>query len=401
MSQAALAKAHAAAQDVKTEAKVEEEEGELQEEGEQAAQEEVKGELEEVKVDLKEEREEEDEEAAQEELDKAAEQEMLAMAELELANELRQDEAAKRRKMQPLPPPPPPLPAAATTSSSAGASSSSKAPAPPPPPRRLGEPWREGRAGGRQRWGSSGGSNREYYRGYYLAKGRGRDALEAYMDIYGPPPTQGGQAFHQKNSELLLCVHVVVADGRFCLRMSLYKMDAFVIECRCSGWPLLSLHIDAAGCYCCICIIANVELELRSSRHGPPAVAPWRSRCPCGGLPSARLRRSARPLRGANAAIAAATSRPRISANRRKLVSFSLEVCNKAMGDSVSFYAFKDLAANDYSRLAGVSFFGCYDFEDIVARTRGRSCWNTCASPACTTGVPPIRTTRSSWRWSR
>ena len=43
----------------------------------------------------------------------------------------------------------------------------------------------------------SGGVNREYYRGYYRAKGNGKAALAAYTAQHGPPPSQGGAGYHQ------------------------------------------------------------------------------------------------------------------------------------------------------------------------------------------------------------
>ena len=50
---------------------------------------------------------------------------------------------------------------------------------------------------GKPRFGNSGGSNREYYRGYYSAKGTGKAALAAYVEQFGPPPSKGGSAWHK------------------------------------------------------------------------------------------------------------------------------------------------------------------------------------------------------------
>ena len=63
------------------------------------------------------------------------------------------------------------------------------------------ERWRRGMGGGRARWGNSGGSNREYYSGYYRAKGVGRAAVAEYIRIHGAPPSKGGGAFHDRKSE--------------------------------------------------------------------------------------------------------------------------------------------------------------------------------------------------------
>ena len=92
----------------------------------------------------------------------------------------------------PTPPPPPPPP----PSRAGSASSSSKGGTPRP-----GERWRDGRGGGRERWGNSGGTNREYYRGYYLAKGRGKD-----MDV------NGLHVFHQ---EILMAMLLENCHGDF------------------------------------------------------------------------------------------------------------------------------------------------------------------------------------------
>ena len=55
---------------------------------------------------------------------------------------------------------------------------------------------RTGVNGGRIRVGDSGGSAPEYYKNYYTAKGRGRIALNAFLNEFGPPPSRGGKAFH-------------------------------------------------------------------------------------------------------------------------------------------------------------------------------------------------------------
>jgi len=174
MSQAMLANAHEKLVDVKAEDEDEEQvaientmEEELQAElGREAAK------LEQADLDMQ---------AAllqQAELDEAAEQEMQAKAELELQAELvkaeAQEENAKRRKMLEVVPPPPP----ATSTLSSSSSKTPPVPPPPPPPGwkpHLGDRWRQGCMGGRQRWGNSGGGSREYYHGYYVAKGRGKD----------------------------------------------------------------------------------------------------------------------------------------------------------------------------------------------------------------------------------
>jgi hypothetical protein len=101
-------------------------------------------------------------------------------------------------------PPPPPLSRSATASSAAAGSSSM----PHAKQHRLEElvddtegsssstglgkcgPWRPGIHGGRARFGSSGGTHREYYKGFYKAKGQGKAALDAYVAWMGPPPSQ-------------------------------------------------------------------------------------------------------------------------------------------------------------------------------------------------------------------
>ena len=59
-------------------------------------------------------------------------------------------------------------------------------------PRYEGDKWR-GQAfratgnGGKGRWGNSGGENRDWYRGYYIAKGKGKAAVEDYL-YWNPKP---------------------------------------------------------------------------------------------------------------------------------------------------------------------------------------------------------------------
>jgi hypothetical protein len=45
---------------------------------------------------------------------------------------------------------------------------------------------------GRERFGDSGGSNRQWYRGYYVAKGKGKAFADAYCERFGPPPGKSG-----------------------------------------------------------------------------------------------------------------------------------------------------------------------------------------------------------------
>ena len=51
---------------------------------------------------------------------------------------------------------------------------------------------------GRERFGDSGGSNRQWYSGFYqakgkdLAKGTGKDFANAYCERFGPPPGKSG-----------------------------------------------------------------------------------------------------------------------------------------------------------------------------------------------------------------
>jgi hypothetical protein len=98
--------------------------------------------------------------------------------------------------------------AAASSSSTAAGDSSSAAAAPELLPKRhkleelvddseptttgLGKcgPLRAGKNGGRQRFGSSAGTHREYYAGFYNAKGKGNAAVAAYIEWMGPPPSR-------------------------------------------------------------------------------------------------------------------------------------------------------------------------------------------------------------------
>ena len=62
-----------------------------------------------------------------------------------------------------------------------------------------GLPLRSGVNGGRVRSGTSGGGDREYYAGYYRAKGRGKAATSAYVAQFGPPPSRGtGNCYHER-----------------------------------------------------------------------------------------------------------------------------------------------------------------------------------------------------------
>ena len=58
---------------------------------------------------------------------------------------------------------------------------------------------RTGKNGGEIRHGNSGGSNRQYYRGYYSAKGRGKAALAEYLRMHGDPPGSGGKGYMPKS----------------------------------------------------------------------------------------------------------------------------------------------------------------------------------------------------------
>ena len=57
---------------------------------------------------------------------------------------------------------------------------------------------RTGVNGGRVRVGDSGGANPVYYRQFYIAKGRGRGAMNAFLSEFGPPPSRGGKGFHKR-----------------------------------------------------------------------------------------------------------------------------------------------------------------------------------------------------------
>lgn len=62
--------------------------------------------------------------------------------------------------------------------------------------RGVGPPVRSGKFGSEREIGRSGGSHRHWYAGYYFAKGKGKDAVRAYIDRHGPPPGRGGPGFH-------------------------------------------------------------------------------------------------------------------------------------------------------------------------------------------------------------
>ena len=57
---------------------------------------------------------------------------------------------------------------------------------------------RTGEYGGRVRVGDSGGANPEYYRQFYIAKGKGRVAMNSFLSEFGPPPSRGGKGFHKR-----------------------------------------------------------------------------------------------------------------------------------------------------------------------------------------------------------
>ena len=65
----------------------------------------------------------------------------------------------------------------------------------------LGQTARSGKNGGLKRYCTSGGTHRKYYVGYYRAKGKGKAAILAYVQKYGPPPSQGGKSFHEAKKE--------------------------------------------------------------------------------------------------------------------------------------------------------------------------------------------------------
>jgi hypothetical protein len=56
----------------------------------------------------------------------------------------------------------------------------------------------KGKDGGKGKRMPSGGIHREYYKNYYRAKGQGK--LDEFIEQWGPPPSQGGQAFHHRSS---------------------------------------------------------------------------------------------------------------------------------------------------------------------------------------------------------
>ena len=107
---------------------------------------------------------------------------------------------------------PPVPPAAKTSSSSLHFDVGRPKPPPPPPPAKSsyggkgygtglygGKGYGPGLYGGQGPQGGhhqSGGTHREYYKQYYKAKGQGK--LAEFIAEWGTPPTQGGQAFHQR-----------------------------------------------------------------------------------------------------------------------------------------------------------------------------------------------------------
>jgi len=66
---------------------------------------------------------------------------------------------------------------------------------------RTWEHYRHGWYGGRQRYGTRGGHDHDYYAGYYRAKGKGMGHLRAYLAQKGPPPTRGGDSFHDRKED--------------------------------------------------------------------------------------------------------------------------------------------------------------------------------------------------------
>ena len=64
------------------------------------------------------------------------------------------------------------------------------------------EQMRRGLLGGRVRRGDRGGHDLFYYRGYYTAKGKGKDVLKNFVKQNGPPPSKGGEAFHRRKEEV-------------------------------------------------------------------------------------------------------------------------------------------------------------------------------------------------------
>ena len=61
---------------------------------------------------------------------------------------------------------------------------------------------RHGYWGGRVRHGERGGHNQFYYRGYCTAKCKGKDVLNNFVKQNGPPPSNGGKAFHRRKEEV-------------------------------------------------------------------------------------------------------------------------------------------------------------------------------------------------------
>jgi hypothetical protein len=65
----------------------------------------------------------------------------------------------------------------------------------PAQPSYEGECWRgqrcrTGKGGGTVRWGNSGGEHRQWYSGYYRAKGKGKEAVKRYLERFGEPPSK-------------------------------------------------------------------------------------------------------------------------------------------------------------------------------------------------------------------
>ena len=125
--------------------------------------------------------------------------------------EVSQPAVAPKVPLPPPPPPPRPQPSRATASSSAPqpptsttSASSSGLTADQPEKdsskggHRATERWRSGINGGKARFGNSGGANKKYYQGFYAAKGLGRAELKAFIEQFGPPPTRGGTAYHER-----------------------------------------------------------------------------------------------------------------------------------------------------------------------------------------------------------
>jgi hypothetical protein len=87
-------------------------------------------------------------------------------------------------------------PAASSAASSAEPAAGSSAPTPSAEAKAsMGrysfERWRSGVNGGKQRYGNSGGSHREYYAGLFRAKRQGK--MSSYIREHGPPPARKGK----------------------------------------------------------------------------------------------------------------------------------------------------------------------------------------------------------------